>query len=126
MVKRDVLKQLKSVLISNQCSITTVSKYYVKLPLPTVHKDHAIGSSVTISHTVDKRVIGKIYELVGKNVAQPNEVKRCLDEYVERDILGNFVNRRMTKNDLPKILSDKTRPTKPYRKSHRCTKILQR
>ena len=113
MAKKDVLKQLKSDLISNQRRITTVFKYYVKLPLSTVHKDHAIGSSVTISHTVDKRVIGKIYELVSKNVTQPNEVRRCLEEYVEKDILGNLPT-----EDRPKTTCRKYYPTKQDLRNH--------
>ncbi len=92
-----MLQKLKTDL-SNQSHITVVSKYYVKLPLYMVHKDHVLGSTVTISHIVDKHVIGKIHELVGKNVTHPNEVRRCLNEYVEKDILAN-----VTAEERPKI-----------------------
>jgi hypothetical protein len=98
MAKKEVLQQLKSDL-SNQSNITTVSKYYVKLPLSTVHHDHTIGSSMTISHIVDKRVVEKIHELVGKNVTQPNEVRLCLNEYVERDILANAPTEELPKTN---------------------------
>ncbi len=72
-----------------------------------MHKDHVLGSTVTISHIVDKRVIGKIHELVGKNVTHPNEVRRCLNEYVEKGILAN-----VTAEERPKISCRKYYPTK--------------
>ena len=52
-------------------------------------------------------MIDKIYELVGKSVNKPNEVKRCLEEYVEKDILDN-----MQEKERPKRSCRKYYPTR--------------
>ena len=50
-----ILEQLKKDL-RNQSTLNTVTRYYVRLPMSTVHKGHMLGKSVTISHCVDKRL----------------------------------------------------------------------
>ena len=113
MARKAALELLKTDL-ENQCDIATITKYYVKLPLSTIHKEHVIGSSLTISHNVDKRVIEKIHELVGKNVTRPNEVRRCLNEYVEKDILS------ATEECYPKPVAENITPRNKI-----CATILQ-
>ena len=55
-----------------------------------VHRGHPEGNSGTYNQSVDKRIIDKVYNLVARGIARPDEVKRCIDEYVERELLPNI------------------------------------
>ncbi|CAB4002837.1 Hypothetical predicted protein [Paramuricea clavata] len=68
---------------------------------------------MAISHIVDKWVIEKIHELVSKNVTQPNEVRRCLNEYIEKGIPANVPT-----EERPKTNCQKYYPTKQDQHNH--------
>ena len=83
--KKKVLDQLKD-MSNNANSVSSVMRFYLKIPLCNEHKNHRLGAAATINHCVDRRVINKIYELVRKGVTRPDEVRRCVEEFVEREL----------------------------------------
>lgn len=108
MTKKRALQRLNDDL--NQSNIATVTRYYVKIPLSTEHKGHPLGASATINHCVDRRIISKIYDLVHRGVTRPEEVRRCLEEFVEREnCLPMFLLMSVLKNAVANITPlDKT------------------
>ena len=88
-------------------------KYYIKIPLCHIHKYHPLGAAATINHCVDKRVIEKINQMVRKGVTRPNEVKRCVEKFVERDL---FVN--IPSCERPKKTNRKYFPTREDLHNH--------
>ena len=87
MAKKRALHRLKDDF--NQSNIAYVTRFYVKIPLSFEHKGHPLGASATINHCVDRRIISKIYDLVQRGVTRPEEVSRCLEEFVERELFAN-------------------------------------
>ena len=61
----------------------------MKIPLYSVHKGHPIGDQAGIHQVVDKQIIAKVDDLVSKSITNTNEVKRCLQEYVQKELFGN-------------------------------------
>lgn len=88
--KQRVLEKLKNDLNSEGNTVTTTTRFYVKIPLCVVHTGHPVGASASYNQTVDKRIIEKIYDLVSRGVTRPDEVRRCIDEYVERELLSTI------------------------------------
>ena len=88
--KQRVLEKLKNDLNSEGNTVTTTTRFYVKIPLRVVHTGHPVGASASYNQTVDKRIIEKIYDLVSRGVTRPDEVRRCIDEYVERELLSTI------------------------------------
>ena len=111
MAKQRVLQRLKHA--SKTTNIPTTPRYYVKIPMCGEHKGHPIGISATINHCVDRRIISNIYELVQKGVTRPEEVRRCLDEFVERELFAN-----VSPEERPKKSSRKFYPTRQDLRNH--------
>ena len=88
-------------------------RYYVKIPLCNIHKYHPLGTAATINHCVDKRVISKIYELVRKGVTRPDKVRRCVEEFVERDLFAHI-----SPGERPKKTKRKYYPTREDLRNH--------
>ena len=85
--KSRILKSLDELLTNeNQNDLCKTTRFYVKLPLNSVHINHPVGSLSTIGQYVDPRIVSKIYSLVEKNISSVLEVKRWLDKYVENEL----------------------------------------
>ena len=109
--KQRVLQQLKDE--SKTTNIPTTQHYYVKIPMCGEHKGQPIGTSATINHCVDRCIISKIYELVQKGVTHPEEVRRCINEFVERELFAN-----VSSQERPKKSSTKFYPTRQDLRNH--------
>lgn len=81
------MEELKKKLASNE-AVKTSSRHYMKIPLSKEHLGHPIGESSLVNQVIDKRIIERIYELVKKNITGVKEVKRCLDEFVEKELFS--------------------------------------
>lgn len=68
--------------------LKTVKRYYFKLPLSTRHEAHPVGEAGTIGHSVHPKIASRIRELVGKNITSPDVVRKCLEQYVQKEMLG--------------------------------------
>lgn len=68
--------------------LKTVKRYYFKLPLSTRHEAHPVGEAGTIGHSVHPKIASKIRELVGKNITSPDVVRKCLEQYVQKEMFG--------------------------------------
>ena len=113
MAKKKVLNQIKANRSKPTNSLSIVMRYYVKIPLCNIHKYHPLGTAATINHCVDKRVISKIYELVRKGVTRPDEVRRCVEEFVERDLFAHI-----SPGERPKKTKRKYYPTREGLPNH--------
>ena len=82
---------------TNSEPLRTITRFYVRIPLCSVHINHPVGESATIGQYVDKRVLDKIYELVKRNITNVAEVKRCLDCYVETEVFGGVPDTKKPK-----------------------------
>lgn len=88
MAKRSILKQLEKK-ICNQSkdeSLRTMTRFYVKISLSVIHFYHHLGAAATIGQYVDKRILEKVFELVQKSITSLGEVKRCLDQFLKREL----------------------------------------
>ena len=113
MAKKKALQRLKDDMFRTTANVPTMTRYYVKLPFCSEHHGYPIGASATINHCVDRRIIRKIYDLVQKGVTRPDEVKRCLDEFVEREVFAD-----VAPQDRPKRSSRKYYPTRQDLRNH--------
>ena len=113
MAKKGVLKSLDKRLNAQTDSepLRTMTRFYVKIPLCSVHVNHPVGESATIGQYVDKRIVDKIYELVKRNITNVAEVKRCLDRYVENEVFADVPDAKKPKKT--------NRRYYPYRKDLR-------
>lgn len=68
--------------------LKTVKRYYFKLPLSTRHEAHLVGEAGTIGRSIHPKITSKIRELVGKNITSPDVVRKCLEQYVEKEMFG--------------------------------------
>ena len=112
LAKKKVLDRLKNDM-SSAMTINTAMHYHLKIPLSTEHQGHPIGVSASINHCVDRRIINKIYDLVGKGVTRPDEVRRCLEEYVEREMFAT-----LSPQERPKKSNRKYYPTRQDLRNH--------
>ena len=113
MAKKKALQRLKDDMFRTTANVPTMTRYYVKLPFCSEHHGHPIGASATINHCVDRRIIRKIDDLVQKGVTRPDEVKRCLDEFVEREVFAD-----VAPQDRPKRSGRKYYPTRQDLRNH--------
>ena len=107
MAKKKVLNQIKENRSNTTNSLSLVKRHYVKIPLCNIHKYHPLGAAATINHCVDKRVFEKIYQVVQKGVTRPDEVRRCVEEFVERDLFAHI-----SPGERPKKTNRKYYPTR--------------
>lgn len=113
MAKKGVLKSLDKRLNAQTDSepLRTMTRFYVRIPLCSLHVNHPVGDSATIGQCVDKRIVDKIYELVKRNITNVAEVKRCLDRYVENEVFADVL--------------DAKKPKKTNRRYYPCRKDLR-
>ena len=81
------MEDLKKKLEANE-EVNTSFRYYMKIPLSKEHSSHPVGENASMNQTVDKRSIERIYELAKKNVTAIKEVKRCLVEFVVKELFS--------------------------------------
>ena len=74
--------------VTTSSNMTTIHRYYFKIPLTLEYMSHPAGKSVTVGYYVDGKVIDKIHELVSKNITNPVMVSKCLEQYVEKELFG--------------------------------------
>ena len=114
MATRTILKQLEKK-IDNQSKSeplhTIRTRFYMKIPLSSVHLYHPLGAAAMIGQYVDKRVVQKVYDLIKLSITSVGEVKRSLDQFVESEIFG----------DVP----DSKKPRKTNRRYYPCHKDLR-
>ena len=113
MAKKKVLNQIKGNRSNTTNSLSLVKRHYFKIPLCNIHKYHPLGSAATINHCVDKRVIEKIYQVVRNGVTRPDEVRRCVEEFVERDLFAHI-----SPGERPKKTNRKYYPTREDLRNH--------
>ena len=68
---------------------------------------------------MDRRIINKIYDLVGKGVTRADEVRRCLEEYVEREMFAT-----LPPQERPKKSNRKYYPTRQDLPRNHITKAI--
>ena len=85
-----------------------MTRFYVKISLV---PSSWSSSRAMIDQYVDKRVVEKVYDLVKLSITNVGEVKRSLDQFVEREIFG----------DVP----DSKKPRKTNRRCYPCRKDLR-
>ena len=68
--------------------LKTVKRYYFKLPLSARHEAHPVGEAGTIGHSIHPKIASKMLELVGENITSPDVVRKCLEQYVEKEMFG--------------------------------------
>lgn len=86
--KNAVLQKLREDLSQGK-SMTTVQRYFFRIPLTLEHTSHPVGRSATVGQSVDAKVIEKIHELVASNITNPVMVSKCLEQYVEKELFVN-------------------------------------
>jgi hypothetical protein len=89
-LKRKQWKTLKK-LGSNE-ALKTSSRHYLKILLSKEHSGHPVGENSSVNQIINKRIIERIYEHAKKNVIGVKEVKRCLDEFVEKELFSMLRN----------------------------------
>ena len=62
----------------------------MKIPVCVVYTGHPVGASASYNQMVDKRIIEKVYDLISRGITRPDEVRQCIDEYVERELLSTI------------------------------------
>jgi hypothetical protein len=85
--KEVLLRKLGEDLFHNK-NMTIIKRYYFKIPLTLEHTSHPVEHSATVGHYVDGKVIDKIHELVSSNMTNPVMVRKCLEEFVEKELFG--------------------------------------
>lgn len=83
--RRAMLEKLEEDL-SKSVTIENVSRHYFKISLTNVHKTHPVGEAASVSHCVDSRIIKKIHELVESNITTPDMIRKCLDDFVNKEL----------------------------------------
>lgn len=68
--------------------LKTVKRYYFKLPLSTRHEAHPVGEAGTIGHSIHPKITSKIRELVGENITSTDVVRKCLEQYAQKEMFG--------------------------------------
>ena len=61
----------------------------MKLPLSTSHETHPVGEAGTVGHSIHPKIADKICELVNKNTTSSDVVRKCLEQYVEKEMFGH-------------------------------------
>ena len=122
MVKEKTMEDLKKKLGSNE-ALKTSSRHYLKIPLSKEHSGHPVGENSSVNQIINKRIIERIYELAKKNVFGVKEVKRCLDEFVEKELFSMLGNTRGQGKQIEDTIQG---PAKSYFKSYCHREILQR
>jgi hypothetical protein len=85
--KEALLRKLGENLSHNK-NMTTIKRYYFKIPLTLEHTSHPVGHSATVGHYIHGKVIDKIHELVSSNMTNPVMVRKCLEEFVQKELFG--------------------------------------
>jgi hypothetical protein len=62
----------------------TSTQHYLRILLCKEHAGHPVGENASVNQAIDKRII----ELAKKNVTGVKEVKRCLDEFVAKELFS--------------------------------------
>ena len=68
--------------------LSMVTRYYFKCPLSTTHKAHPVGEAGTVGHSIHPKITDKIRELVSENITSPKVMRKCLEQYVEKEMFG--------------------------------------
>lgn len=80
--------------------LKTVERYCFKLPLNTRHEAHPVGEAGSIGHSIHPEITRKIRELVGENITSPDVVRKCLEQYVEKEMFrGNAAQQKPIKSN---------------------------
>ena len=81
--KATFLKQLEDDRQADK-HLTTVTRYYFKLPLCTTHQEPPVGDAGAVGRSIHPKIADKIGELVRENIISPEVVRKCLEQYVEK------------------------------------------
>lgn len=89
--RANVLKKTQDAInVKPDCTLSTERRYFVRIPLISAHAGHPVGHHASVGHSVDKRIVSKIYDLVKNNVTKTADVKSALERYVEEDLFRGF------------------------------------
>ncbi|PFX12261.1 hypothetical protein AWC38_SpisGene23810, partial [Stylophora pistillata] len=61
-------------------------RHYMRIPLSSLHNGHQVGGTAGINQNVDRKIISKIFEVVGNGITNVGEVRRCVSDYVEKEL----------------------------------------
>ena len=86
--KAGILKRLKDDKQTGK-RLRTTTRFYFRLPLSTAHKVHPVGEAATIGHSIHPKIASKIRELVSENITSPDVVRKCLEQYVDKEMFGS-------------------------------------
>lgn len=112
MAKEKTMKRLKADLQNGVEGKTTV-RHHIRVPLSSIHKGHPVGETAGMNQNIDKRIIDKIFERVGKGVTNIAEVKRSIEEFVDKELFcGTPADKR------PRLSNRRYYPTKIDLRNH--------
>lgn len=85
--KASILQELKNEKRNTE-GRRTVTRHYFKVPLSTAHRAHPVGEAGTVGHSLHPKIASKIRELVRENITNADVVRKCLEQYVEKEMFG--------------------------------------
>ena len=85
--KASILQELKNEIQKGEIP-RTVTRHYFKVPLSTAHRAHPVGEAGTVGHSLHPKIASKIRELVSENITNADVVRKCLEQYVEKEMFG--------------------------------------
>lgn len=95
LAKREQLKYIKDLMQNHPTHVfNTKHTYFVKIPLASTHKNH----HSTLGHPMDKRLSLKIFDIVQQNLTEIPDVKRCLQQYVQKTLFPNNCKKPLKTN----------------------------
>ena len=85
--KASILQELKNEMQQGEI-LRTVTRHYFKVPLSTAHRAHPVGEACTVGHSLQAKIASKIHELVSENITNADVVRKCLEQYAEKEMFG--------------------------------------
>ena len=85
--KASILQELKNDMRKGKI-LSTVTRQYFKVPLSTAHRAHPVGEAGTVGHSLHPKIASKIRELVSENITNADVVRKCLEQYVVKEMFG--------------------------------------
>ena len=85
--KASILQELKNDIQKGKI-LSTVTRQYFKVPLSTAHRAHPVGVAGTVGHSLHPKIASKIRELVSENITNADVVRKCLEQYVVKEMFG--------------------------------------
>ncbi len=99
--KAAILRELKDDMQTGK-RLSTTNRFYFKLPLSIAHRVHPVGEAGTVGHSTHPKIASKIRELVSDNITSPDVIRKCLEQYVEKEMFpGHQKPRKSNRRYFP-------------------------